>query len=141
MIPDRGIRSVLLCPKFTRETEIGGRVDFVKEAAAPDKAETAQGLIPAEELPSAASAFAELFPEDTAPQTEEPESVLPAISASPETAPRPKRRNIFLRLFFPKGPLAAQTGRSALRHNGKGQPKEGATPSRRAGGEHGRGSS
>lgn len=129
MIPDRGIRSVILCPKFTRETEIGGRVDFVKEAAAPDKAETAQGLIPAEELPSAASAFAELFPEDTPPQTEAPESVLPAISASPDTAPRPKRRNIFLRLFFPKGPSTTQTGRSVLPHSGNGQSKEGATPS------------
>ncbi len=105
-------------------------MDFVKEAAAPDKAETAQGLIPAEELPSAASAFAELFPEDAAPQTEEPESVPPAISASPDTAPRPKRRNIFLRLFFPKEPSAAQTERSAvLGHDGNGQSKESATES------------
>lgn len=104
-------------------------MDFVKEAAAPDKAETAQGLIPAEELPSAASAFAELFPEDTAPQTEESESVLPATSTSPDVAHRPKRRNIFLRLFFPKEPLAVQTEPSVLPHNGNGQSKENATQS------------
>jgi len=104
-------------------------VDFVKEAAAPDKPETAQGLIPAEELPSAASAFAELFPEEPAPQVEEPESVPPAISAPPDAAPRPKRRNIFLRLFFPKGPLAVRTEQSEFPHNGNGQSKEGTTPS------------
>lgn len=101
-------------------------MDFVKEAAAPDKPETAQGLIPAEELPSAASAFAELFPEDTAPQTEEPESVPPAIGAPPDEVPRPKRRNIFLRLFFP----TVQRKRSVVRYrNGNAQPKEDAPQS------------
>ena len=33
--------------------------------------------MPAEELPSAASALAELFPEDPAPQAEDSETVLP----------------------------------------------------------------
>ncbi len=97
----------------------------MKEAAAPDKVETAQGLIPAEELPSAAGAFAELFPEDPAPQMEEPETVLPAISTSPDAAARPKRRNIFLRLFSPKRSSAVQAEPSAaLRHNRNGQSKE-----------------
>jgi uncharacterized protein YjbI with pentapeptide repeats len=107
-------------------------VDFVKEAAAPDKDEMAKGLIPAEELPSAASALAELFPEDTAPPTEEQESVEGAISIPRDRAPRPrpKRRSIFLRFFSPKQPSTVQEEPSdALHSNGNGKPKEGATES------------
>ena len=104
-------------------------MDFVKEAAAPDKAET-QGLIPAEELPSAASALAELFPEDPAPPTGEPESVEGAISIPRDRASRPKRRSIFLRFFSPKQPSIVQEEPSAtIRSGGNGKPKEGARES------------
>ena len=100
-------------------------MDFVKEAPAPDKIET-QGLIPAEELPSAASALAELFPEDPAV----PESVEGAISIPSDPAPRPKRRNIFLRLFSPKQPSTVQEEPIATIHaNGNGNSKEGARES------------
>jgi uncharacterized protein YjbI with pentapeptide repeats len=103
-------------------------VDFVKEATAPDKVETTQGLIPAEELPSAADAFAELFPEDPAPQVAEPETVLPAMSTPPDAAPRPKRRNIFLRLFSPKRPSDVQEEPSVTpHHNGNRASEERAT--------------
>jgi uncharacterized protein YjbI with pentapeptide repeats len=106
--------------------EIEGRVDFVKEAVAPDK-ET-QGLIPAEELPSAASTLAELFPEDPAPPTEEPDSVEAPISIP--RPHRPKRRNIFLRLFSPKQPSTVQEEPIATIHaNGNGNSKEGARES------------
>lgn len=107
-------------------------MDFVKEAAAPDKDEMTKGLIRAEELPSAASALAELFPEDPAPSTQEPESVEGAISVprDPAPRPRPKRRSIFLRFFSPKQPSTVQEEPSAELHaNGNGKPKEGATES------------
>lgn len=101
-------------------------MDFVKEAPAPGKVET-QGLIPAEELPSAASALAELFPEDPAPPMGEPESVEGAISIPRDPAPRPKRRSIFSRFFSPKQPSTVQEEPSAALHvNGNGKPKEGA---------------
>ncbi|HEV3483444.1 MAG TPA: hypothetical protein VGR97_14085, partial [Candidatus Acidoferrales bacterium] len=101
-------------------------MDFVKEASAPDKVET-QGLIPAEELPSAASALAELFPEDPAPPIGDPEGVEAAISIPRDPAPRPKRRSIFSRFFSPKRPSTVQEEPSAALHvNGNGKPKEGA---------------
>ncbi|HEY6905170.1 MAG TPA: pentapeptide repeat-containing protein [Candidatus Acidoferrales bacterium] len=105
-------------------------MDFVKEAAAPDKDETTKGLIPAEELPSAANALAELFPEDPAPPMGQPESVEAAIGIPRDPAPRPKRRNIFLRLFSPKQPSTVQEEPSApVDANGKGEFKESARKS------------
>ena len=104
-------------------------MDFVKEAA-PDTVEAARGLIPAEELPSAANALAELFPEDPAPQTDEPQSVGTPINISRDSAPRPKRRNIFLRLFSPKqSPAAPNESGATLHHNGNGKSKPTATDS------------
>jgi uncharacterized protein YjbI with pentapeptide repeats len=104
-------------------------VDFVKEAA-PDRVEAAQGLIRAEELPSAASTLAELFPEDPAPQIEEPQSVESPISIPRDPAPRSKRRNIFLRLLFPKqSPATPNESEAARHHNGNGKSKQTATES------------
>lgn len=96
-------------------------MDFVKDALAPDKTET-KGLIPAEELPSAASALAELFPEDPASPSGEPQSVEAAINIPQDSAARPKRRNIFLRLFFPKESSTVQEEPAAAPHvNGNSQ--------------------
>jgi uncharacterized protein YjbI with pentapeptide repeats len=79
--------------------------DEVEERPAPDeqpapliRPDSEQGLIPAKELPSAANALAELFPEETPNEHAEAEN--PAKTA-------PKRRNIFFRLFSPKPPDAA----------------------------------
>ena len=78
--------------------------DEVEERPAPAERAPAilenseQGLISAKQLPSAANALAELFPEET-----------PSEHAGAENSAKiaPKRRNIFLRLFSPKPPAAA----------------------------------
>jgi uncharacterized protein YjbI with pentapeptide repeats len=79
---------------FTSE-EGGERPRSVSPDSAPGSSESSQGLISAKELPSAANALAELFPED---------AVQEKVDSGPPAPAAPKKRNFLLRLFSPKPP-------------------------------------
>lgn len=111
--------------------EVEERPKPVREAAeAPPWAETGAGLINAEELPSAAAALAELFPEEApvegdpvepAPETEPVDAALSDASKqeTSDPPPSPKRRGIFSWLFGSKDSSEAKEELSLV-----GEPRQ-----------------
>ena len=69
-----------------------------KEGAEAPRPESPDGLIHAGELPPAANTLAEIFPEESPAKEMQAE-----VIGEPDAAqPAPRKRSIFLRLFFPQ---------------------------------------
>jgi uncharacterized protein YjbI with pentapeptide repeats len=69
-----------------------------KEGAEAPRPESPDGLIHAGELPPAANALAEIFPEESPAKGAQAEAIGEPIASQPA----PRKRSIFLRLFFPQ---------------------------------------